>query len=149
MMITYLGRKLLLSSIQLVETAGYEVLYGDTDSIMIQTGKQSLLEAVAEGIKIKKLINDQFYSKGQQQILEVELDGVYKKMLLLKKKKYAGLMISNYQDVMKKGSRFLESTALEVKGLDMVRSDWSELTKEVSTKVLDILMHGENAVDAL
>ena len=35
MMITYLGRKLLESSIELVENSSYEVVYGDTDSIMI------------------------------------------------------------------------------------------------------------------
>ena len=35
MMITFFGRKLLQSSIEVVEGLAYEVIYGDTDSIMI------------------------------------------------------------------------------------------------------------------
>lgn len=50
-------------------------------------------------------------------------------MLLLRKKKYAGLMVVNYNDVMKRNVKFEEICKLEVKGLDMVRRDWSELTK--------------------
>lgn len=50
-------------------------------------------------------------------------------MLLLKKKKYAGLMVINYNDVMKRSAKYVENCKLEVKGLDMVRRDWSNLTK--------------------
>lgn len=45
-----------------------------------------IIQAYIKGIKIKGLINEQFKSKSKESILEVELDGVYRKLLLLKKK---------------------------------------------------------------
>ena len=59
-------------------------------------------------------------------------------MLLLKKKKYAGLMVTNYMDVAK--SNFEEKLEMQYKGLDLVRRDWSTITKQVSKEVLDLLM---------
>lgn len=141
MLVTCFGRKLLDSSINKVESLGYDVIYGDTDSIMINTREAKLEAALIQGFGIKKEINKQFHKgHGDQQILEVELDGVYKKLLLLKKKKYAGLMVVNYNEIMISQKIIEEQTKLEVKGLDLVRRDWSKITKEVSEKVLDILM---------
>ncbi len=57
MLITAFGRKLLESSKDLVEKEGYSVIYGDTDSIMINTLKGNIKEAVLKGFDIKKLIN--------------------------------------------------------------------------------------------
>lgn len=91
------------------------------------------------------MINSQYLKKkGQAAILEVEIDGVYKKLLLLKKKKYAGLMVTNYLDSTKKD--FVEKLEMQYKGLDLVRRDWSNLTKEVSAKVLDVMM-SEGGID--
>ena len=55
-------------------------------------------------------------------LLEIDIDGVYKSMLLLKKKKYAAL------NVQKVGDKY--TTTQELKGLDIVRRDWCELAKE-------------------
>ena len=53
LLITCFGRKLLDSSINLVENKGYSVIYGDTDSIMVNTLKNNINEAIFEGIKLK------------------------------------------------------------------------------------------------
>ena len=55
-------------------------------------------------------------------LLEIDIDGVFKSMLLLKKKKYAALTVS------KVGDSYV--TSQELKGLDIVRRDWCELAKE-------------------
>ncbi len=55
-------------------------------------------------------------------LLEIDIDGVFKSMLLLKKKKYAALTVS------KVGDKIV--TAQELKGLDIVRRDWCQLAKE-------------------
>ena len=55
-------------------------------------------------------------------LLEIDIDGVFKSMLLLKKKKYAALAIQ------KVGDKYI--TNQELKGLDIVRRDWCELAKE-------------------
>ncbi len=61
-LITAFGRRLLESSIQLVEENGYKVIYGDTDSIMINTNSDDPKTAFLKGIQIKQLINEQFRS---------------------------------------------------------------------------------------
>lgn len=67
------------------------------------------------GNDLKKVIN-QRYSH-----VEIDIDGIFKMILLLAKKKYAALTIgSNINDLKK-----------ETKGLDLVRRDWCDLSKEM------------------
>uniref|UniRef100_A0AC34G5U2 DNA-directed DNA polymerase n=1 Tax=Panagrolaimus sp. ES5 TaxID=591445 RepID=A0AC34G5U2_9BILA len=124
-MITSKGREILESTRNLVESKGYSVIYGDTDSIMVNTNSINLAEAKQIGYTIKALINKSYKQ------LTLDIDGVYKRLLLLKKKKYAGLAIdlSNGLKVSK-----------ELKGLDIVRRDWSFLAREVGDKVVDIIL---------
>lgn len=56
-------------------------------------------------------------------LLEIDIDGVFKSLLLLKKKKYAALVVENHGD-----GRY--SLKQELKGLDIVRRDWCDLAKE-------------------
>ena len=60
-----------------------------------------------------------------------------KSMLLLKKKKYAALMVEEGRD----GSL---TTTRETKGLDMVRRDWCTLSREAGSHVLDFILSGMN-----
>ena len=112
----------------LSENLGYEVIYGDTDSIMINTGSTDLAEVKKIGNRVKKEVNRQF------KLLEIEIDGVYKTMLLLKKKKYAALVV--HEDP-KTG---VVTTTRELKGLDMVRRDWCPLSKDAGNQVLGYIM---------
>ena len=54
--------------------------------------------------------------------LTLDVDGIYKKLLLLKKKKYAGLAVDLSDE---------KKVSMELKGLDIVRRDWSFVAKEV------------------
>jgi DNA polymerase alpha subunit A len=69
---------------------GFNVVYGDTDSIMINTGFTQLNQALEMGGRLKKEVNLLY------KCLEIEIDGVFKSLLLLKKKKYAALKIENF-----------------------------------------------------
>lgn len=55
--------------------------------------------------------------------VELDIDGIFKYMLLLKKKKYAAISISKLPS----GEII---TKEEIKGLDIVRRDWSQLSQE-------------------
>lgn len=55
--------------------------------------------------------------------VELDIDGIFKYMLLLKKKKYAAISISKLPS-----GEFI--TKEEIKGLDIVRRDWSQLSQE-------------------
>ncbi len=54
--------------------------------------------------------------------VEIDIDGILKKMLLLRKKKYAALTVATNDP---------SKTKKEVKGLDLVRREWCDLSKEV------------------
>lgn len=66
----------------------YDVIYGDTDSIMINTNCLNYDDVFIVGQKIKEEINKLY------KYIELEVDGVFKYMLLLKKKKYAAVVLS-------------------------------------------------------
>lgn len=55
--------------------------------------------------------------------VELDVDGVFKYMLLLKKKKYAAVTISQLPN-----GDYVSSQ--ELKGLDIVRRDWSQISAE-------------------
>ena len=64
-----------------------QVIYGDTDSIMIRTDSNREEEARALAQRVKKEVNQRY------KLLEIEQDGMFKCMLLLKKKKYAAIKL--------------------------------------------------------
>lgn len=63
------------------------------------------------------------------------MDGILKRMLLLKKKKYAAVKLELHAD----GS---VSETTERKGLDLVRRDWCKLAKEVGEHALGHILSG-------
>ncbi|KAJ2850481.1 DNA-directed DNA polymerase alpha catalytic subunit pol1 [Coemansia brasiliensis] len=123
MLITSRGREILQSTRDLALSEGLEVIYGDTDSIMIATRADSLKEVYDMGAQFKRRVNERY------RLLELDIDGVYKRLLLLKKKKYAALQVVNPE-------RGGGETKMETKGLDLVRRDWCELSHDVSDFVL-------------
>lgn len=64
-----------------------QVIYGDTDSIMINTNSTALEEVMRVGGEVKRQVNKRY------RMLEIEIDGIFKCMLLLKKKKYAAVKL--------------------------------------------------------
>ncbi|CAD6199265.1 unnamed protein product [Caenorhabditis auriculariae] len=132
-LVTSKGREILMHSKELVEKIGYTVIYGDTDSIMINTNSLDLAQAKKLGFEIKKQVNK------CHRLLELELDGVFKRLLLLKKKKYAALTLNLDTNEEKK----------ELKGLDIVRRDWSQLAKDIGSSVVDRILDANLSRDQL
>jgi DNA polymerase alpha subunit A len=60
---------------------GLDVIYGDTDSIMIDSNTRVLEEAEKIAQKVKVEVNKLY------RLLEIDIDGIFKSMLLLRKKK--------------------------------------------------------------
>uniref|UniRef100_A0A8C4HS22 DNA polymerase n=1 Tax=Dicentrarchus labrax TaxID=13489 RepID=A0A8C4HS22_DICLA len=108
-----------------------EVIYGDTDSIMINTNSRSLEEVFKLGNKVKAEVNKLY------KLLEIDIDGVFKSLLLLKKKKYAALVVENHGE-----GRY--SVKQELKGLDIVRRDWCDLAKECGNYVIGQILSDQN-----
>nr|GMD49750.1 DNA polymerase alpha catalytic subunit [Ipomoea batatas] len=135
-MITQQGREILQSTVDLVQNIlNLEVIYGDTDSIMINSGLDDIPKAKSIARKVIEKVNKKY------KCLEIDLDGLYKRMLLLKKKKYAAVKV-----------QFKDGTPYEViekKGLDMVRRDWSLLSKELGDFCLSQILSGGSCEDVV
>ncbi|KNA17466.1 hypothetical protein SOVF_079750 [Spinacia oleracea] len=135
-LITLQGREILQSTVDLVQNMlNLEVIYGDTDSIMIYTGLDDIAKAKAIAGKVIQEVNKKY------RCLEIDLDGLYKRMLLLKKKKYAAVKLQ-FRD----GATY---EVIERKGLDMVRRDWSLLSKQVGDFCLSQILSGGSCEDVV
>ncbi|OXB62902.1 hypothetical protein ASZ78_001024 [Callipepla squamata] len=122
-LVTHKGREILMHTKEMVQKMNLEVIYGDTDSIMINTNSTNLDEVFKLGNKIKSEVNKLY------KLLEIDIDGVFKSLLLLKKKKYAALTVEPTGD-----GKYV--TKQELKGLDIVRRDWCDLAKETGNYVI-------------
>eukprot|EP00127_Corallochytrium_limacisporum_P006123 Clim_evm72s218 gene=Clim_evmTU72s218 len=136
--ITQMGRELLQQTVNVAESElNLSVIYGDTDSIMINTQITDYAKTMSMGQELKKLINK------RHKKLEIDIDGVFKTMLLLKKKKYAALkLVDKGVDPETKEHRL--TTEREVKGIDIVRRDWSGIAVNVGGNVLDQILTAQD-----
>eukprot|EP00731_Ephydatia_muelleri_P030456 Em0021g979a len=128
-LVTSKGREILALTRDTVQKMNYDVIYGDTDSIMIDTKTRDMTEAESIGQKVKAEVNTMY------RLLEIEVDGIFKCMLLLKKKKYAAVVVESRNG--HQGSK------VEVKGLDIVRRDWCTLAKDCGYYVLNQILSGD------
>ncbi|KAM9935144.1 hypothetical protein OXX80_005283 [Metschnikowia pulcherrima] len=137
MLVTNKGREILMDTRQLAESIGLRVVYGDTDSVMIDTGALSLQEALKTGEDFKVQVNERY------KLLEIDTDNVFRRLLLHAKKKYAAMTVT----IDKKTGK--EVLALEVKGLDMRRREYCQVSKDISTYVLQKLLSDKDPEEAL
>ncbi len=110
------GREILTETRELAESLSLEVIYGDTDSVMINTHASNFDEAMKIGHDFKLAVNKRY------KLLEIDIDAVFQRMLLLQKKKYAALKVEDDG----------KTTSKEIKGLDMKRREYSILSKDAS-----------------
>ncbi|KAJ0411569.1 hypothetical protein ATCC90586_004219 [Pythium insidiosum] len=136
-LITSTGRQTLQRAKEVAEQeCGYDVIYGDTDSIMVDSRTDKLDDAKRIGREIQMQCNKHF------KLLELEVDYIFKAILLLNKKKYAALVVKERgpTDVV---------FEKEVKGLDMVRRDWCVISKTVGMEILDFILSGRSRDDVV
>jgi len=134
-LVTSKGREILMQTKELVEKMNLEVIYGDTDSIMINSNSRDYEEVFKLGAQIKQTVNKLY------RLLELDIDGVFKYMLLLKKKKYAAVTME-----MVKGE-LVENQ--ELKGLDIVRRDWCQLAANAGREILNYILSDLSADDRI
>ena len=130
--ITSCGRHFITQTKKIVEeNTPYKVVYGDTDSVMIETKTDNVEEAMKIGEKLAELINSHFNG-----ILRVKLEGVFKTLLMLTKKRYAGWAFEMGPDGLE--------DKIVMKGIETVRRDWCDLVGEVLGEVIRIILKEQN-----
>lgn len=130
MLTTFKGREILRNTKELAESQQLRVIYGDTDSVMINTNMDNMSDAIKVGEEFKKSVNERY------RLLEIDIDNIFRRLLLHAKKKYAAVNLTEVD------GKYVEK--LEVKGLDMKRREYCSLSKEVSSKLLNEILSGED-----
>ena len=138
--ITGMGKEILLWSKQWFETAGFSVLYGDTDSLFVQSGKEDAEAARGQARQLVRTLNDDLerYITGRWRVrsrLELQFEKLYLKLFLPRarhsergaSKRYAGLVYGR------------ESVGVEFIGMEAVRRDWTALAKQVQRELFRCL----------
>ncbi|MBN2101828.1 MAG: ribonuclease H-like domain-containing protein [Candidatus Aenigmarchaeota archaeon] len=128
--ITSWGRQTIQKTKDIIEKDyGYKVIYGDTDSVMVELDKVFDNKKIAEvGNKISEEI-----TKNLPGIMELEFEKIFKRFLPLAKKRYAA-----WAFIPKGGGEWVEK--IDMKGIETVRRDWCDLSSETLRNVIDIIL---------
>ena len=139
---------MLLWSKRWFEDAGFRVLYGDTDSLFVASGIPDAEEARKRGQQLASALSGeiaQFIRErwGVQSKLELKFEKLYLRLFLPQarhstrgaSKRYAGLRLG------------AADNAVEFIGMEVVRSDWTVLAKDVQRELYQRLFADE-PVDA-
>ncbi|PTO83281.1 DNA polymerase II [Vibrio splendidus] len=144
--ITMRGHEVLSQTKEMIEERGYQVIYGDTDSVFVFLGKKhSQEEADILGNQIVMGINAEWQKRLREEynldcFLELEYETHYHKFLMPtirgsetgSKKRYAGLVIQGNEEKM------------VFKGLETVRTDWTPLAQEFQQVLYKMIFNDEN-----
>lgn len=137
--VTAYGREMIMKTKQLVEShfvqdRGYahnaEVLYGDTDSVMVRFGPEEL--GLADVVKLSEEAA-KVCTAAFPQPVRLEFEKVYRPFLLMNKKRYAGLAWSSAGG----------TPTMETKGIETVRRDWSDLVRQGLEQTLHLLLRAD------
>ena len=141
--ITKRSHSILKTTKSWIETKGYHVIYGDTDSIFVHVGDdQSEDNSRALGKTLQDFINQQWQQLLKEQFnidseLEIEFETHFSRFLMPTvrgqdvgtKKRYAGLVQQG------------EEQKIIFKGLESVRTDWTELAKQFQRKLYHMVFN--------
>jgi DNA polymerase-2 len=146
--ITERGHDIIQQTAQWIDNKGFDVIYGDTDSVFVYLKKP---HSVSEAAKVGKVLQSQlneFWNKTLKEqfdiesCLEIEFERHYKHFLmptirgsdLGSKKRYAGVT---------------DKDELIFKGLEAVRSDWTAISKEIQIHLYALVFNQEPYEDYL
>lgn len=102
-----------------------QVIYGDTDSVMVKFGTKDLAESMKLGEEAANFVSSKFVKP-----IKLEFEKVYFPYLLINKKRYAGLYWTNPDKYDK----------MDTKGIETVRRDNCLLVQTVIEKILRMIL---------
>jgi len=142
--ITTFGQLLIQHAAADARQRGFEVLYGDTDSLFVLSGEKDAEAAyrlgeqlcVDIGESVARRIRREFECES---VLELEFEKLYRRFFLPEvrggavgsKKRYAGLLDKAGRE------------EIEFVGLEFVRRDWSEVSKHFQYELLQRVFHDQ------
>lgn len=144
--VTSTGRAVIKFTEKVVEELGYSVIYGDTDSVMIELGPDvTREEALRIGHKLEEKLNDSYDDFAKEKLntdthyFQMEFEKLYERYFQAgAKKRYAGNI------VWKEGE---EVDKTDIVGFEFKRSDYAKVPKTLQEEVLSVLVRGGGLED--
>jgi len=145
--VTSTNREVISFTEEAAEDFGYEVAYGDTDSVMLELGGgMTKAEAIEESFDIEDHINAAYDEFARERLnaddhrFQIEFEKLYRRFFQAgKKKRYAGHI------VWKEGK---DVDDVDITGFEYQRSDIAPITKRVQKEVIDLVVR-EGDVDGV
>ncbi|MDR5657239.1 DNA-directed DNA polymerase [Halodesulfurarchaeum sp. HSR-GB] len=134
--VTATGRSVIEFTEQAANEQGLEVIYGDTDSVMLELGEGvSVEEAIDRSKELEAYINQSYDEFAKRELdadehrFQIEFEKLYRRFFQAgKKKRYAGHI------VWKEGK---EVDDIDITGFEYKRSDIAPITKDVQKTVIE------------
>nr|P30320.1 RecName: Full=DNA polymerase [Paramecium bursaria Chlorella virus NY2A]pir/B42543/ DNA-directed DNA polymerase (EC 2.7.7.7) - Chlorella virus CV-NY-2A [Paramecium bursaria Chlorella virus NY2A]AAA88827.1 DNA polymerase [Paramecium bursaria Chlorella virus NY2A] len=139
--VTATGRKMIEHTAKRVTELlpGSEVIYGDTDSVMIRMKlPDDKIHDMDEQFKMAKWLAGEI-TKDFKAPNDLEFEKIYYPYILYSKKRYAAI---KFEDPDEKGK-------VDVKGLALVRRDFSPITREILKESLDTILFKKDTPTAV
>lgn len=139
--VTSVGRAIIGHTRDIITGLGYTVLYGDTDSCMVEVPPGNLEETITRAREIEAELNAGYgdFAKAElnadMHYFSIKFEKVYRRFFQAgKKKRYAGHL------VWKEGKDVDE---VDVVGFEIRRSDSPQITREVQRAVIEMILRGD------
>ncbi len=137
--ITTFGRKYLEWARDWFLARGMTVLYGDTDSVFVQTTEDGTSLAGQLNAELAQTIHAQY---GVESFLELRAEKRYRRFLIPRMRGHAEGpgRAKGYAGWLENADGTL---TIDIKGMEAVRSDWTPLARRVQTELLERIFRGE------
>jgi DNA polymerase I len=144
--VTATGREVIEHTADAAAELDREVIYGDTDSVMLELGHDiPKEEAIEQSFELEEYINDSYDEFALKELdaahhrFQIEFEKLYRRFFQAgKKKRYAGHI------VWKEGK---DVDDIDITGFEYKRSDIAPITKEVQKRVIEMIVRGEETDD--
>ncbi|MDD1690163.1 MAG: DNA-directed DNA polymerase [Methanoregula sp.] len=140
--VTSVGRAIIEHTRRTIEEQGYKVIYGDTDSCMIQLPPLDREKTIELARSIEKTLNGSYSVFAKKELnadvhfFSIKFEKIYARFFQAgKKKRYAGSL------VWKEGKDVHET---DIVGFEIKRSDTPQITKLVQMTVMEQILNGKD-----
>ncbi|MDD4483770.1 MAG: DNA-directed DNA polymerase, partial [Methanoregula sp.] len=138
--VTSVGRAIIEHTRRIIEQQGYKVIYGDTDSCMVQIPPLPQDKTIETARMLEKLLNASYQDFAKSELhadthyFSIKFEKIYARFFQAgKKKRYAGRL------VWKEGK---DADQIDIVGFETRRSDTPQITKVVQRKVMEMILAG-------
>lgn len=134
--VTSVGRYLLWHTIKEVNRRGHKLVFGDTDSVafVADDDEAATIKDAMNDEVIPAILREAGAPRGE---IEIDYEKRYSKLLVTASKKYVGRF------AVYKGRPAGPDAPMDIRGMEIVRSEVCEAARNLQRRILDLLLDGE------